>query len=278
MSDMSINKTVQLHRDTLNPFALWDESVLTTEANSQDHLAIYYDALAKTAWFGFMVFSALFTLTIGTLNAYSLPATLYFLIHLYQPYMEATYHSFKIYAETNRNKKCMYFGISTVYQKLEHLSESRLRNKLNALQSGPSKEKPELYLPILAQYTYFKKEMKKKTRELQILASSILQGEVEGKTEKALHLKRQAYFELEESLCIQKVELAYLVHLINHPFDKSKLEIFGSFEKIECSHLCSWQAFHPKQSPLFFKPQEKPGLTREEIKSLSINELHQKIF
>jgi len=278
MSELSTNRSLLLHKDNLNPFALWDGVFLRKEINTQDHLATFYNTLAKIAWFGFMVFSACFTMVFGLLNAYALPPALYVLIHLYQPYMEFTYHAWKARAENEKERKILYEGLSATYQTLQNLPEDTLKQKVTQLQSVSSPENGELFLPLLTQYKYFKKAVKEKVRELTRLRNEIFEDEAEKKPEEEQHAKRQMYFALEESICVQKVELAYLMHLLNHPFDKEKLSSFGTFEKKEIAQFCSWQALYRNRSAPFFTPNKKASLSKDDIQSLEVLELYKRIY
>jgi len=278
MSENSANRTLYIHKDRLNPFALWDNAFLAREARSKAHNITVYETLAKVAWVAFMIFGAIFTMSLGTLNVYSFPAALYALTHLYQPYMEATYHNWKAQAESGRNKQRMYAGILSTYQKLQLLSTTALKSAVEGITKSPIVKNSELYLPLLAQYNYFMEKMTEKNEQLQKLTDEIDYDEVVKQSEDILFQKRKAYYELEESLCIQKVELAYLIHLIYHPFDKNKLPAFGLFEQKEFSHYCSRQLFHPDSSPIFFRSLTKSSLTREQVKNLSPTEIYEKSF
>lgn len=278
MSEQCINRSLLLHRDNLNQFALWDNTFLDREVKNQEHLATFYDTLAKIAWFGFMVFSALFTMVFGQLNAYALLPALHALIHFYQPYMEFTYHAWKARAESEKERKLLYEGLTASYKKLAQLPETVLKDKATQLQSVKSPEKGELFIPLLTQYEYFSAAMNEKVQELSRLKLEILKDEAENKSETEQHEKRQNYFELEEHLCIQKVELAYLMHLLNHPFDKAKLSSFGTFETRELTQFCSWQALHRNCSASFFTPKNKESLSREDVQKMEILELYQKIY
>ena len=278
MSEQSINRSLLLHKDNLNPFALWDDVFLDREVKNQDHLATFYATSAKIAWFGFMVFSALFTMVFGLLNAYALPPALYALIHFYQPYMEFTYHAWKAKAEEEKGRKLLYEGLTSTYQNLSKFPENALKEKVSQLQTVKSPEKGELFIPLLAQYEYFTAAKEEKVRELRRLKQEILEDEAEKKPEKEQHKKRQEYFELEEQLCIQKIELAYVMHLLNHPFDKAKLSTFGTYKTKELSQFCSWQALYRNRSAPFFTPKDKASLTREDIQKMEILELYKKIY
>ena len=120
--------------------------------------------------------------------------------------------------------------------------------------------------------------MKEKLEQLQKFVDEMRLDESEGALEEEIHLKRQEHYEIENRLCIQKVELAYLIHLIHHPFDKNRLSTFGSFEQKQFSQYCSRQLFHPHTSPIFFRPVEKSDLTRQQIRNLSPSELYEAIF
>ena len=278
MSELSTNPSLLLHKDNLNTFALWDDVFLSQEVFTQDHLATFYDTLAKISWFGFMVFSACFIVAFGLLNAAALPPALYAIIQLYQPYMEFTYHSWKIRSESEKERKLLYEGLSSTYQTLQNLPESTLKERVSELQIVDSPEKGELFLPLLTQYNYFKQMVEEKVEALKSLKEEILNGDTECKPEEEQHAKREMYFTLEESICVQKIELAYLMHLLNHPFDKKKLSAFGSFEKKELKHFSSWQAFYRSRSVPFFTPKHKSGLSKDDIQSLEILDLYKRIY
>lgn len=181
-------------------------------------------------------------------------------------------------AAKSRSKKAVFTGILNEYQKLLKDTDKSLRDQVETLTGEPPQKSGELYLPLLAQYTFFEKQKREKEEKLQVLAAQIFHDESQKDLESTLHLKRKAYYHLEEQLCIQKIELAFLLHVLNHPFDKRRLLAHGCFNQKAFIYFCSEQFFHRKSSPIFFTSVENGNITWDEARNLTPTELHARIF
>lgn len=287
MSVTSPNQIPTTSREFLSPFALWDAPYLSNEMRTQAQSHLFYDTLAKVSWVAYLAITALITVSLGALNVRYLPAALFSLMHFYQPFMKATHHSYVKYAKDAQESEAIFQGILKELQALQSLPAAEFEAKVVKRREALPKEGTGICLSLLAQYRFFKKDLKKRDETIDKLQKELnrdesklteLTGADKVAKEEVIRQKVKQIYQLEEQFYTQKVELAYLLHLIRNPFDRKRLAEYGRFERMKFSHFCIKHVREPGASPFRFHPKEKPPLSHRELKSWEIHQIHNAIF
>lgn len=284
---MSVHEPPKESRNFLNPCCLWNQEFLDKDAHSQMQNAFFHEGIAKTCWVSYLLFSAFLSVSLSAINTSYLPTALTAIYFLYQPFMEWAYYPSQTFAALAKAKERSSHGISAEIKHLSSLPNKKLKELIESRRGKPINDASGIYLSLLAQYNFLNEDKQVKELEIQELKSEVDNNnsklldtpeERKKSLRASLHHQRKFIYEREERLYIQKVELAYLLHLLRNPYDKKKLSEFGNYESVTFSHFCSSQIGDLVTSPPFFKPTEKPSISWNQIKSWTVSELHDAIF
>jgi len=278
---------VEVRRPFLNSFCLWDAAFLEKEVAQQKKNKLFFEVAAKVSFLTYLFFSAFMTFFLGAASSCYLPPVVYSIIYLYHPFMELTYHHFKAKVSFLGYRTHLFEGLLEKYQEVLALNTEEIQAQVEKLVDTSLFEPPPIYLPLLVQNKYFEQEKSQLEESLKDQKSAIEQEEQElvllskeekKRKEQVLIAKRAYYYKQEERLCIRKIELAFIRHLMAHPFDKKRLAEFGNYHEEPFADYCARSFFKPAAPSLFFETHSGKEFTKDEIRSNCIETLHEHIF